>query len=155
MPHIKKSLLIGVDGGGTGRRAAIGTYLDGVLALFEGDAKAIVEFSLPAKPGDYRSLAPAIISAANDGDQWACATMKRGAHFLAGGLSRLGFHPGDPLCLIGGLGSHYANYLPAELLSGRVAAKGNALDGAFALARIGALKSDETSPFEAKMRGVH
>ncbi|RBW45875.1 hypothetical protein DS901_01750 [Loktanella sp. D2R18] len=61
--------------------------------------------------------------------------MQRGADDMARGLTQLGFQPGDPLCLLGGLGPHYAGYLPPAYLAGKMDAKGSALDGAFALAR--------------------
>ncbi|WP_147249825.1 hypothetical protein [Loktanella sp. D2R18] len=77
----------------------------------------------------------AVIAGAIDGDTWAQSILQRGADDMARGLTQLGFQPGDPLCLLGGLGPHYAGYLPPAYLAGKMDAKGSALDGAFALAR--------------------
>ncbi|WP_298921827.1 BadF/BadG/BcrA/BcrD ATPase family protein [uncultured Roseobacter sp.] len=114
-----------------------------LFARFEDDPNAIVAFSMSAKPGDYGALAPMIVSAANNGDPWGSAIMRKGADYLTRCLDALGFRPGDRMCLSGGVGPHYAAYLPDECLTGRVASKGTALDGAFSLARAAATSLQE------------
>jgi glucosamine kinase len=105
-----------------------------LFAQYDDDPNAVVRFATRAKPTDYGAFAPAIVTAARDGDVWARSALQRGADYMARGLVRLGFAPGDRLCLVGGLGPHYAAYLSPEFLTGHTAAKGNALDGAYALA---------------------
>ena len=105
-----------------------------LLADFGDDPEAFVAFSLTAQPGDYAAFAPKVIAAAEAGDDHAQALMREGAAYYTRALKALDFAPGDPLCLLGGIGPHYAPYLPKDHLSGRIAARGRALDGAFHLA---------------------
>ena len=106
----------------------------GLLLRFNDDPNEIVRFAAGATPRDYATLAPKIVEAANAGDLWGLTIMKEGADYLVQALSTLGFLPGDALCLTGGVGPHYAPYLPAEALRGRVSSRGGSLDGAFQLA---------------------
>lgn len=106
----------------------------GLLLRFNNDPNEIVRFAASATPRDYATLAPKIVEAANAGDLWGLAIMKEGVDYLVQALSTLGFLPGDALCLTGGVGPHYAPYLPAEALRGRVSSRGGSLDGAFQLA---------------------
>lgn len=108
-----------------------------LLDKFDNDPNAIVSFSMSAKPGDFGMLAPEIVSAAHADDPWGRTLMQNGADYLMRGLAALAFKPGEVLCLSGGVGPHYAEYFPPELLSGQIARKGSALDGAFALALSG------------------
>ncbi|CAN0599943.1 unnamed protein product, partial [Ectocarpus sp. 12 AP-2014] len=106
-----------------------------LFAEFDNDPNAIVAFSMSAKPGDYAAFAPDVVSAADSGDASGQAFMAKGANYLIRGLNALGFQPGDTLCLSGGVGGHYARYLPASILSGNIGPRGTALDGAFHLAK--------------------
>ncbi|MFG6566283.1 BadF/BadG/BcrA/BcrD ATPase family protein [Sulfitobacter sp. 1A13679] len=105
-----------------------------LLADFADDPEAFVAFSLTAQPGDYAAFAPKVIAAAEAGDDHAQALMREGAAYYTRALKALDFAPGDPLCLLGGIGPHYTPYLPEDHLAGRIAARGTALDGAFHLA---------------------
>lgn len=104
-----------------------------VLAEFGDDPSALVAFSLTAKPGDYAAFAPKVIAAAKASDRHAQALMQEGAAYYIRALEALDFTPGDPLCLLGGIGPHYADFLPKDHLSGLVKPQGAALDGAFHL----------------------
>ncbi|TDT75380.1 glucosamine kinase [Litoreibacter halocynthiae] len=117
-------------------------------ALFEkfgGDPNELVSFSMSAKPGDFATLAPDIIAGAHAEDPWGQAIMKKGADHLIRCLARLGFRTGDTLCLTGGIGPHYAGYLPESFLSGRMQPLGSALDGAFQLASSNATQQLESN----------
>ncbi|MFG6517366.1 BadF/BadG/BcrA/BcrD ATPase family protein [Sulfitobacter sp. 1A13496] len=105
-----------------------------LLADFGADPEAFVAFSLTAQPGDYAAFAPKVIAAAEAGDHHAQALMREGAAYYIRALKALDFAPGDPLCLLGGIGPHYAPYLPEDHLAGRIVTRGTALDGAFHLA---------------------
>ena len=104
-----------------------------LLADFGDDPEAFVAFSLTAQPGDYAAFAPKVIAAAEAGDDHAQALMREGAAYYTRALKALDFAPGDPLCLLGGIGPHYAPFLPEDHLTGQIAARGTALDGAFHL----------------------
>lgn len=106
-----------------------------LLAHFNGDPNAVVTFATTADPSDFADFAPDITKAAQAGDVVALGLMQSGATHLTKSLAALGFATGTPLALGGGLGAHYAPYLSADILSGRVDIKGSPLDGALALAR--------------------
>jgi glucosamine kinase len=60
--------------------------------------------------------------------------MQDGADYIVNSLTALGYTAGAPLCLTGGLGPHYANYLPTSYNTNLIEPKGSALDGALLLA---------------------
>lgn len=99
-----------------------------------GGGAGIVQFSLKARPGDFATHAPAVVQAAAAGDAIGVDLMKSGAAYLQSALTSLDYKTGDILCLAGGVGPHYADYLPADMTRHLVPAKGRAVDGAFALA---------------------
>lgn len=106
----------------------------GVFDDFGADPLALVGFAASAHPADYASLAPDIIAAAKAGDAVGTALMMQGAAYLARALEALGFGTSDVLCLSGGVGPHYAGYLPEPAQKAIVPAKGSGLDGALRLA---------------------
>lgn len=102
-----------------------------VLARHEGDAGAIVAFSLTARPADYAAQAREVVAAAEAGDGLGRRLMAEGADYIRRALTGLGWRRGEVLCLTGGLGPAYARWLDLGPLT---AAKGSALDGALTLA---------------------
>ena len=69
------------------------------------------------------------------GDRMARDIMQTGADEIARALPHLGWGPGRTICLTGGIGPHYVDYLPGDMqdcVSGPV---GEPLDGALSLAR--------------------
>lgn len=96
------------------------------LANFEGRPSKIVGFARNASPADFARLAPQVLFA-ND-DPTAVRLLRTGAAHIEDALAGLEA-AGEPLCLIGGIGPHYAPYLKAET----IAPKGSGLDGALAL----------------------
>ena len=106
-----------------------------LFARFQGNPNTITSFSMSAKPGDYAAFAPEIVEWAAKGDPWGQSIMTAGADHLARCLTALGFQSGDTICLTGGVGPHYASYLPPEVLVGQTTCRGSALDGAFQLAK--------------------
>lgn len=95
-------------------------------------ALGIVDFAARAQPANYATLAPRIVAA--KGDPVAEGLLRKGADYLAQGIAVLGWHPGRPLCLCGGLGPVYAARLSEPMQAECVAPKGTALDGALLLA---------------------
>ncbi|WP_224825927.1 BadF/BadG/BcrA/BcrD ATPase family protein [Cognatishimia sp. MH4019] len=106
-----------------------------LFAKFGDDPNEIVAFSMSAKPGDYGAFAPEVVSWAKAGDPIGKKIVQKGATHLLRCLKVLQFNAGDPLCLTGGVGPHYASYLPDDVTAGLVKPLGNALDGAFAFAK--------------------
>ncbi|MEJ8562572.1 BadF/BadG/BcrA/BcrD ATPase family protein [Yoonia sp. GPGPB17] len=110
-----------------------------LLAKFQNDPNEIVAFSMSAMPGDYGLLAPDVVESARAGDPVGRKIMQSGADHLWQCLTALQFKAGNALCLAGGVGPHYAEYLPAVATADLRERRGDALDGAFdfALANLG------------------
>ncbi|MCG6903921.1 MAG: hypothetical protein LJE68_14700 [Rhodobacter sp.] len=109
--------------------------LTGALAGFSGDTGEIVLFARTATPQEFATLAPRVIAAAQAGDSAGLDIVRTGAAYMQTALVSLGHCPGDPLCLIGGLGPEYARFLDADFAQDIRAPRGSALDGALLLAR--------------------
>jgi len=106
------------------------------LAKYDNNPHAVYEFSNGATPAEFGELAPRVVAAANKGDPAATSLMREGADYIVKALNTLGYRPDEPLCLTGGLGSHYTNFLPASFARQVVMPKGTALDGALLLASM-------------------
>ena len=106
-----------------------------IFEKYSQDPNKIVTFCQDATPRAYAALAPEIIRGAQESDPWGRVIMAQGAGFLMRNLARLGFQNGDTLCLSGGVGPHYADYMPKAATQGLITAQGSALDGAFQLAK--------------------
>jgi len=104
------------------------------LTKYDNNPHTVYEFSNGATPAEFGELAPLVVTAANKGDPVATGLMREGADYIVKALNTLGYRPDEPLCLTGGLGPHYANFLPASFAGQVVMPKGSALDGALLLA---------------------
>ncbi len=100
----------------------------------QGGLPAAVFFSLRAVPADYGRLARQVVEAAGE-DPAARDLMQAGADWILRALAALEREAGEPVCLIGGIGPHYAPFLPEEVRAALVAPEGSPLDGALRLAR--------------------
>lgn len=94
----------------------------------------IIAFATAAKPGDFATLAPDIVSAAQAGDPIALQLMQDGANQIERVLRHLGWQPGERVCPLGGVAPHYAPYLSPDIAAQLRSPEGTALDGALALA---------------------
>lgn len=104
-----------------------------VLARF-GDAAGIVRFAADADPAAFGALAPLVTDAAALDDPTALLVMEEAAAQVAEGLTRIGWRPGLTVCLTGGIGPHYARYLPGEIQACLRPPKAEPIEGAIALA---------------------
>lgn len=95
----------------------------------------LVAFASSANPADFASFAPRIADAAEAGDKTATRVMEHGAGYLSKALETLDFDAKSPVCLTGGLGLRYAQWLPPQFAARIIAPRGSALDGALMLAR--------------------
>ncbi|WP_099828087.1 BadF/BadG/BcrA/BcrD ATPase family protein [Oceaniglobus indicus] len=105
------------------------------LARYPSGPADIVAFAATARPADYATLAPAIVAAAQAGDVTGRDLMQRGADYLGRAIGVLDLAGDDVLCLSGGVGPHYADFLSSNHRARLRPARGNALDGAALLAR--------------------
>jgi len=72
--------------------------------------------------------------------------MQAGAAYLKQAINTLGWQPGEPLCLIGGLGRFYTPFLPDQMVQSVTPPKGTALDGALHLAERLAARQRRAEP---------
>jgi len=108
------------------RTPLIGTVLDD----FAGSPPRLLMAARTYAPRDFGALAARIVAAAGQGDPAAQELMRDGARWIIRAITALGWQQGEPLCLTGGLGPHYAPYIEVETMR----PLGTALDGALALA---------------------
>jgi glucosamine kinase len=93
-----------------------------------GGTPGIVAFAKDARPADMAGLAARLIE--DRRDPVAAELLREGADWVLRVIRALGWMPEEPLCLLGGLGPHYAPLLDVPV----AAPQGTALDGALALA---------------------
>jgi len=105
-----------------------------LIAQYGGTAITLLSFVRQAEPHDFTTLAPSIIAAAQQDDLHGRALMQEGADYLNSCLEALDFAESETLCLTGGIGPHYADYLSPQLRAHIRPPGGTALDGAVHLA---------------------
>jgi glucosamine kinase len=117
---------------------AFSPLTEACFAGFGRDPRGLVAFAATARSVDYAGFAPDVVAAAQAGDAVGVALMQQGAAYLTRALSVIGFAAPDVLCLSGGVGPHYAPFLPEAVQAAIVVPKGQAIDGALRLAlRLG------------------
>ena len=104
------------------------------LARFDDSPAKMIAFAKAATPPEFGTLAPLIVDAAHRGDTVGRKLMMRGAQYLEACLEAGPLADDDVICLVGGIGPHYAPYLNDSYRNRVAAAEGNALDGALHLA---------------------
>jgi glucosamine kinase len=107
---------------------------DALSDRFQG-SDGILLFARGALPDALGALAPLVTEHAKNEDPAARAILMAGADYIANGLDQMGWTPGLPVCLTGGIGPEYRAYLPTRLQRAVIAPLGVPLDGALALAR--------------------
>jgi len=100
-----------------------------------GSGTDMVSFAKTAEPLAFAETAPLITEYAKDGDALAVEIMRCGAQHISRALKALGWTTGQPVCLAGGIGAHYAPFLPSGMRDGLVPPAGRPIDGAISLAR--------------------
>lgn len=104
-----------------------------VMARFEGDPRAIVQFAASAKPKDYGVFAPLVFEHAGAGDALAARILAKAVGDLGEAIRALKLAPGERLCLLGGLATLVAPHLAADIQAFVRPPLGDALAGALAL----------------------
>jgi glucosamine kinase len=100
-----------------------------------GGAAGIVRFAGKATPSAFGALAPLVTEHAKRGDALAGEIMRDGAAEVSCGLRLVGWRPGLAVCLTGGIGPYYADYLPKDLRDCVIERAGRPLEGAISLAQ--------------------
>lgn len=99
-----------------------------------GGPAGIVSFAAQATPTAFGALAPEVTRHAAVKDHMAVGILTRGADEITRTLHSLGWAPGKPVCLTGGIGPTFAAYLPADIAADLAQPQGTPLDGAVSLA---------------------
>ncbi|WP_386679060.1 BadF/BadG/BcrA/BcrD ATPase family protein [Loktanella sp. R86503] len=111
----------------------MGPMAHALLARWQGDTDAIVDFAAKARPADYGSIAPLVTRTAKN-DPAAADILRQAILWIERALAALAYDSQLPLVLTGGLGAALEPWMARD---GRQFAKpaGSALDGALLLAR--------------------
>jgi glucosamine kinase len=110
--------------------------LRSLLDRFAGDPHAVVRWMDEAKPADYASLAPMVVSHAVGGDTVGLDVMLRAAGYIEAIAKRLDDLGVSRLCLMGGLADSIGPFLPRPRRNALSPPLGDALSGALRLAGL-------------------
>lgn len=106
---------------------------DAVMQRF-GDTSAIVAFAATATPSDFGALAPMVTEASSRGDEIARGILSAAATEIADTLRAMGWCEGETICLTGGIGPRFADYMPLDMIGSLAPPQATPLDGALSLA---------------------
>lgn len=105
-----------------------------VLREFGDEPSRIVAFARYATPSDFGRYSPKIFAAANSNDPVGIKLLQAGASAIDETLDAVIRAGCESICLLGGLAPHYPKWLSEAHRPRLVAARGDALSGAVALA---------------------
>ncbi|MEO9825078.1 MAG: BadF/BadG/BcrA/BcrD ATPase family protein [Paracoccaceae bacterium] len=106
-----------------------------ILSQHEDDLAMMVAFARKATPQDYAKAARAIVEFAVAGDTNARHLMREGAAYLNSCFDAAQLEKDSVMCLSGGVGPHYKDYLAAHYAARVQKPLGTSLDGALTLAK--------------------
>ena len=105
------------------------------LKKFKNNIKSIVEITKSFKPKDYADFAPEIFTAMDNHDSNAKKIIESEVILIEQSLMASGFSEQNAFCLIGGLGKLFLPFLSDKFVNTCKPPKGNALQGAIAIAK--------------------
>jgi len=105
------------------------------LKKFKNNIKSIVEITKSFKPKDYADFAPEIFTAMDNHDSNAKKIIESEVILIEQSLMASGFSEQNAFCLIGGLGKLFLPFLSDKFINSCKPPKGNALQGAIAIAK--------------------
>ncbi len=132
--HVVGKAALGMTLKCTDGQYAASPLAERLLADHEGTA-GIVRFAGSASPSELGALAPLVTEFARQGDTLGEHVMRGAAREIAAVLAVMGWSKGQPICLTGGIGPHYAPYLPADMQADLATPVDEPLAGALSLAR--------------------
>lgn len=97
-----------------------------------GGRTGLIGFAAQATPRAFAEFAPQVVKARQD--PVGQTLLQRGAVWIAETLTTMGWQSGETLCLTGGLGPTYAEFLPTAMQETHCPPRGTAPDGALLLA---------------------
>ncbi|OJF94964.1 N-acetylglucosamine kinase [Pararhizobium antarcticum] len=107
---------------------------EAVMAEFDDDPRAVVDFARKARPGDLGRYAPRLFAFADKGDAVAIALLTAATTSIDETLDVVVKRGGKPICLLGGLAGLYRPWIAARHQSLFVGPLADALTGSVALA---------------------
>ncbi|MDA8585660.1 N-acetylglucosamine kinase [Rhodobacteraceae bacterium] len=113
------------------------------LEHFDDSPNQIAAYAAKATPAEFAILAPEVVLAAENGDPLGLNLMQAGAIYLTNAIDVLGLGRSETLCLTGGLGPSYKQWLTPNHRSCIAAPEGTALDGALWLAEAAAGENND------------
>lgn len=116
-------------------RAAMSPLADAVLGRFGGSGERIADFAKTARPADYAALFPLVLHYAAQCDPLGIDLMRQAAEDTVVMVRRLLEFGAPSVCLIGGLADRLEPWLPPPIRAKLSQPRGDALDGAIAMAR--------------------
>ncbi|WP_421992806.1 BadF/BadG/BcrA/BcrD ATPase family protein [Qipengyuania sp.] len=109
---------------------------DAVTGRFDDNTEAVIEWMAAATPGDYATMAPLVISYAEQGDYIARSIVIEAVRHIERFIETI-FEKGAPRCsLMGGLAPHLRPWLRARTSDMLVEPLGDAVSGALMLAGV-------------------
>ena len=99
------------------------------------DPADLVAFAGDASPAQFGAFAVDVTRQAAAGDTVAIRILQEAAEYIMAIVTSLGWEPGLPICLTGGIARFYKEYLPGEMQDDITTAVGEPLAGAIALAK--------------------
>ena len=105
-----------------------------ILNDFRNNPQTIVEYAHSASPGDFGRFAPLVLEYVDQNDETALRIWNRAIRSVEETLAAVIGDRKTRLCLLGGFGKRYSNYLSDRFAEMIVPANGSGLDGAVDLA---------------------
>ncbi|MDV6332638.1 BadF/BadG/BcrA/BcrD ATPase family protein [Asticcacaulis sp. 201] len=105
-----------------------------IISHFGGHPTDIVHWVTNAKPRDYGTLAPMVMSFADKGDPVAVSIVQKSADDLARYINRLHAVGANRVCLVGGMGPIFAPWINPQARSLLADAEHDAMEGALLMA---------------------
>ncbi|HUG63122.1 MAG TPA: BadF/BadG/BcrA/BcrD ATPase family protein [Methylomirabilota bacterium] len=109
-------------------------FTEALMARCGGAPATLLAFAIKAAPRDWATLAPMVFEHAEAGDPVAGTLLGEAVHDVVRLIDRLAGFGASRIALMGGLARPYRPHLPARLDLSLVEPRGDALDGALALA---------------------
>ena len=105
-----------------------------IMASFGENPNALVESAQMSKPGGFGKYAPILFEFEEQSDPIAKVIVADAVRDLEVNLNTLIGDEKIPFCLLGGLAENYSKRLSPEFIKRKIAPKGNAVQGALAMA---------------------
>ncbi len=105
-----------------------------IMARFDDDPERVVAWAIEARPADYGELAPLVVEHARRGDAIGVSIMRAAAADAAALLRALHAGGAPRIALVGGFSGALGSWLPEAVAPLLVEPRGDALDGALAMA---------------------